>query len=41
MAAKVFGAYGNTNRATFLFKLLDGKQLDDDAIKKLIYQVLK
>jgi len=41
MAGKVIAAYGNTNRASFLFKLLDGKQLDDDAIKKLIYQVLK
>jgi hypothetical protein len=41
MAAKVFGAYGNTNRATFLFKLLDGRPLADDDYKKLIYQVMK
>lgn len=41
MAAKVFGAYGNTNRATFLFKLLDGRPLADDDYKKLVYQVMK
>lgn len=34
-------AYGNTNRASFLFKLLDGKSLSRDDIKKLLYQVLK
>lgn len=41
MAGKVFGAYGNTNRANFLFTLLDGKPLGNDDVKKLIYQVLK
>lgn len=41
MAGQVFGAYGKTNRATFLFKLIDGKSLDDEDIKKLMFQVLK
>jgi hypothetical protein len=34
-------AYGQTNRASFVFKLLDGKILDDSDLKKLLYQVLK
>ena len=34
-------AYGQTNRASFVFKLLDGKSLSDDDLKKLLYQVLK
>lgn len=41
MAMTIIGAYGNTNRASFVFKLLDGKQLGDDDLKKLLYQVLK
>ena len=41
MARKVLGAYGDTNRATFLFKLLDGRPLENDDYKRLIYQVLK
>lgn len=41
MAPKVIAAYGNTNRASFIFKLLDGKQLGLDERKKLLYQVLK
>jgi hypothetical protein len=34
-------AYGETNRASFCFTLLDGKPLDKDKIKKLLYQCLK
>jgi hypothetical protein len=34
-------SYGQTNRASFVFKLLDGKSLSDDDLKKLLYQVLK
>jgi len=34
-------SYGNTNRASFVFKLLDGKTLARDDEKKLLYQVLK
>jgi hypothetical protein len=40
-AAKVLSSYGNTNRASFVFKLLDGKELLPDDRKKLLYQVLK
>lgn len=41
MAQLVLSSYGNTNRASFVFKLLDGKELDKDDLKKLFYQVLK
>ena len=37
----ILQAYGNTNRANFLFSLLDGKQLTDDQLKKLYFQVVK
>jgi hypothetical protein len=40
-AALTLSAYGQTNRASFIFKLLDGKTLSDDDLKKLLYQVLK
>lgn len=40
-AVKVIGAYSKTNRASFVFKLLDGKTLDKEDRKKLLYQVLK
>ena len=40
-AEKVFQAYGQTNRASFVFKLLDGKPWDADTYKKLTYQVTK
>lgn len=33
--------WGNTNRAGFVFTLLDGKPLSRDQKKKLIYQVMK
>lgn len=33
--------YGDTNRAGFVFSLLDNKPIDRDGIKKLYYQVLK
>lgn len=29
------------NRKSFCFQLLDGKELDSEAMKKLIFQVLK
>lgn len=41
MAKVVIGAYGDTNRASFIFKLLDSKPLDDSDLKKLLFQVLK
>lgn len=40
-ALKIIGAYGETNRKSFCFNLLDGKELDGDSIKKLLFQVLK
>jgi len=40
-AAKIINSYGQTNRASFCFKLLDGKVLGDEDLKKLLYQVLK
>lgn len=40
-AERILQAYGQTNRANFCFKLLDGKSLNHDDRKKLIYQMLK
>lgn len=40
-ALSILQAYGDTNRASFVFSILDGKPLDDDKMKKLLYQVLK
>lgn len=40
-ALKIIAAYGTTNRASFCFQLLDGKTLDADANKKLMWQCLK
>jgi len=40
-ALKIKMAYGDTNRASFCFTLLDNKPLTDDNLKKLMYQVLK
>lgn len=34
-------AYGETNRGGYCFQLLDGKTLNRDSYKKLLYQVLK
>jgi len=40
-ARQVVASYGITNRANFVFKLLDGKTLEAEDRKKLLYQVLK
>ena len=40
-AQLVISSYGETNRAAFLFKLLDGKSLGKEEYKKLMFQVLK
>lgn len=40
-AERVISAYGNTNRSSFVFALLDGKTLDSEQEKKLLYQCLK
>lgn len=38
-AQQIISSYGKTNRASFVFNLLDGKELEDDQIKKLVYQM--
>lgn len=41
-AVVTFQSYGKgSNRSSFVFKLLDGKELNDEDIKKLMFQVLK
>ena len=40
-AQKIIDSYSTTNRASYCFQLLDGKELDKDALKKLLYQVTK
>jgi hypothetical protein len=40
-ALKIIQAYSTTNRASFVFALLDGKPLDNEKLKKLLYQVMK
>ena len=40
-AEQIISSYGKTSRAGMLFKLLDGKELSNDDIKKLLYQMLK
>lgn len=40
-AEKILSAYGTTNRASFCFSILDGKELGPDQEKKLMWQVLK
>ena len=41
-AVVTFQSYGkNTNRSQFVFKILDGKPLDDNDYKKLLFQVTK
>jgi hypothetical protein len=40
-AAQILSAYGQTNRSSFVFSLLDGKDLTGDQKMKIMYQVLK
>ena len=40
-AEKVLASYANTNRASMIFTMLDGKPLSDDNVKKLFWQILK
>lgn len=40
-ALKTIASYGQTNRASFVFKMLDNRPLDTDDLKKLLYQALK
>jgi hypothetical protein len=40
-ALKILSAYGETNRKSFCFNLLDSREIDNDGIKKLMFQVLK
>lgn len=41
MAQQIIASYGKTNRASFLFKLLDNRPLEINDRKKLLYQVMK
>jgi len=41
MAQLVLGAYGNTNRSSFIFKKLDLKELNSEDLIKLFWQTLK
>ena len=40
-AEKVISSYSVSNRASMVFSLLDGKNLTDEQLAKLLYQVLK
>ena len=40
-AVHVIASYSNSSRASFVFALLDGKQLTNEQVKKLFWQVLK
>ena len=40
-AQLVISSYGETNRAAFVFKILDGKSLGKEEYKKLLFQILK
>ena len=41
-AVVTFQSYGkNTNRAGYVFKFLDGKELNDEDLQKLLWQCLK
>jgi hypothetical protein len=41
-AVVTFQSYGkNSNRSSFVFKLLDGRELDSEDYKKLLFQVTK
>lgn len=40
-AKAILDSYGKTNRGSYLFLLLDGKSLEKDHYKKLLYQVVK
>jgi T4 RnlA family RNA ligase len=40
-AQLIISSYGETNRAAFVFQLLDGKSFGKEGYKKLLFQVLK
>lgn len=40
-ALKIIESYGQTNRSSFVFSLLDGKKLKDEQLKKLIFQCIR
>ena len=40
-AELIIQSYGNTNRASFVFSLLDGKTLDKKQRKKIYFQIMK
>jgi hypothetical protein len=40
-ALVILQAYGNTNRSSYVFRILDSRQLDNECYKKLLFQVMK
>lgn len=40
-AEEIISSYGNTNRSGFVFSILDGRELDNKALKKLLFQTIK
>lgn len=40
-AEKIISSFGKTSRSSFVFGFLDNKQLNNDSLKKLYFQVLK
>jgi len=40
-AAKIIAAYGKTNRSAYVFNFLDNKEISQEGLKKLYFQVLK
>ena len=40
-AQQIISSYGTTNRASFCFTILDGKELSQDQLKKILWQSLK
>jgi hypothetical protein len=40
-AQLVISSYGDSGRSSMIFKILDGKSLDKNDYKKLIFQILK
>jgi hypothetical protein len=39
-ALEIIQTYGKTNRASFVFQLLDERELNDEQFKKLMFQII-
>jgi hypothetical protein len=40
-AQEILSSYGETNRGSYLFQMLDGREINKEGMKKLYFQVLK